>query len=60
MADLTRQLDVFRTSILKGNNEWCSTERLEIQEKVEAELSDAAIHAGEMSMAILTRTTLWR
>ena len=40
---MEERLDVFRDAILKGNNEWCFTERLKVQEKVEAELSEAPI-----------------
>ncbi len=40
---MEERLDVFRDAILKGNNEWCFTERLKVQERVEAELSEAPI-----------------
>lgn len=40
---MKRQLDVFRDAILKSNNEWCFTERLKVQQRVEAELSEAPI-----------------
>lgn len=40
---MEERLDVFRDAILKSNNTWCFTERLKVQERVEAELSGVAI-----------------
>ena len=37
------QLGVFRNAILQGNNAWCFTERLKVQEKVEKQLSQVAV-----------------
>ena len=37
---MEERLDVFRDTILNGNNEWCFIERLEIQEELEDELAN--------------------
>lgn len=40
---MAERLTAFRDAILRGNNEWCFTERLKVQERVATELSEAAI-----------------